>query len=1589
MKNLINRKTETKDISQISFFSYFKPFPPPAKACGIVSKKKINSLFGGKNLSISTRHRILDASVRENNLVVQAIKNQLEIETVQNDQILKSLDIMENQIPNIFFNTCFDKNHLKTLIAWFLEKYGEKKTVDLVETLKQIGFSQATRAGISLGVDDLQIPPQKGSLLYHSTEKGKEASQAYAAGNLTNVEKSQRLIDSWNETSDTLRQAAVHNFRTTNPVNPVYMMAFSGARGNISQVRQLVAMRGLMADPQGAILEFPIQSNFREGLTVTEYLLSCYGARKGLVDTALRTATSGYLTRRLVDAVQHVVIRVRNCHTEKGILLKNKNLEKRLVGRVLLNDVCLDIDNTPIPKNTLVSARLAKQLAAKFQEIHVRSPLTCKTQKSVCQLCYGLDLGQGKLVSLGEAVGIIAAQSIGEPGTQLTMRTFHTGGVGVFSEQAMKSFNAPFPGKIEYRDSVPGIMVRTPHGKIVYLLKNQSKSKEEILVRLISPTCQIYEIKQADVPVGSLLWVKQGENVKSGQLLVQASRLETAKQEMPESIHPVQSPLSGEIVCESLWVQTLEEIHKIGPKNKHEEEITPTVSHVCKLGTFWIVSSFIKKQPTIASSFFIKGDRLSLKTPIFQYNLQISTKGQLKKHKNEFLFIQNSNQIAFSQINYFGIFYFLVEKKSVVAYTKRQDSTHVTWYPSLDNLELPFSGYVFVLDNKKNKSFGKKKVQIKHGHFQQRILSAKDQVLGFRKGELSSLPGPSPFFRKLRKPFFDQKRHNSFKLFENPSSFFIIPGDDVSLSRNGLFHFKHDSKIQWLPKQRSTRTVIKNSPFGVFFEPSSQIFPKISTGNGHSFNKPDNDQKKQRLNSSVFLKRILKEPQKISAQVGNASKLVHKQKTWLCVFETSSINDFRSQFTDMVLQPSQEFQGLAFGHSYVSINTFSAANVFIIRSKQGTSSNSSQFEEVCSFDSISDISNHSFQKNLPKIFKELKATQNIPLFSYSIKEILSLNYKFAFLLKKNTATVKKQSFFTALQPKVTEPGLSWIGPQNQGLKTSTDPLTIFSKKFSSKMLSIFSFYKKDQLTVIKKTTKNKKSTKKFTPLSVSIKSKRFVSYLVCFQKNSDHLVPDKKYFYDKWVFQNQSPVKFSITSPLSTKQFKTDKLFLTNQHPKLDFQIQIVSTSGWISKANFLKIQLEIQTPKMFRKFEQIQQEPQTALNIHITRNLSFNKEAISEFQTFSDDWVLPNFPVTRLFMTSPKAGEFRRIQPKLFFATERAKKFRLNYAQKEELFISILRTQDLFTLILPKTEFGPDKTKFLHCGKGVRWGQKLLSNFSSSINGQIMKVTASRLTVRKSVPFLASPSCLIHITDRDLIEKNQLLITLKSKRLQTEDIVQGIPKIEQLFEARETQGGQKVRNNVHERLNYMFRLAKKVKPISEAVELSVRYIQLFLVKSILEAYSNQGVSIDEKHVEIVVRQMTTRVRILSGGDTGFLPGEFVQLRVIEELNLKLAAQGTYQREATYEPIVLGITKSVLQSESFLLAASFQQVSKVLVRSALAKKSDFLRGLHENLLVGQMIPAGTGCFNLTKSHIPITQSEEEHSMEIDGTLHYH
>ena len=402
----------------------------------------------------------------------------------------------------IFLNHCFDKRRFQSFLYWFFKKShsGQWRLLNFLEKLKFLGFHSATQAGFSISIDDLKIPFPKSPILSAAENIVFNADLHLISGHLTTIERYQRIIEIWNRTSEKLKYQVLQSFQISDFLNPVYLMAFSGARGNISQIRQLVGMRGLMADPQGKIIDFPIRSNFREGLTLTEYLISCSGARKGIVDTALRTAASGYLTRRLVDVAHHVIISQIDCQqvlkpkgqgaltqtlvdfsktSQCGIWIEalydqQKEilpLQQRLVGRILAETITFPEKSLVIGLKDQEISQITSQKICKYRKkVLIRSPLTCQSSKFICQLCYGWNLSEGQLVSVGEAVGVLAAQSIGEPGTQLTMRTFHTG--GVFTGRLIDQTYAPFFGTAYYNSFCNGLLIRTVHGRIAYLSKN-------------------------------------------------------------------------------------------------------------------------------------------------------------------------------------------------------------------------------------------------------------------------------------------------------------------------------------------------------------------------------------------------------------------------------------------------------------------------------------------------------------------------------------------------------------------------------------------------------------------------------------------------------------------------------------------------------------------------------------------------------------------------------------------------------------------------------------------------------------------------------------------------------------------------------------------------------------------------------------------------------------------------------------------------------------------------------------------------------------------------------------------------------------
>ena len=346
--------------------------------------------------------------------------------------------IFNSILPDEFelYNEVVDKDKLGEIITRCHKELGPNRTAETLNDIKNLTFDYATKSGITIGVTDVAIPDEKEDILEESEEIVKKIEKQYRRGLITDEERYQKTIDVWGEAKEEVTEALIDNL---DKFNPIYMMATSGARGNTSQITQLGGMRGLMSDPSGRIIDMPIKACFREGLTVLEYFISTHGARKGLADTALRTADSGYLTRRLVDVSQDVVVQEKDCGTDEGLLLEPirsdgeiiEGIVERITGRLASSDVVHpETDEVIVKKDELIKEEQAQEITeAGIEAVEIRTVLTCQTEDGVCQKCYGINLANGNLVNVGEAIGIMAAQSIGEPGTQLTMRTFHTGGV--------------------------------------------------------------------------------------------------------------------------------------------------------------------------------------------------------------------------------------------------------------------------------------------------------------------------------------------------------------------------------------------------------------------------------------------------------------------------------------------------------------------------------------------------------------------------------------------------------------------------------------------------------------------------------------------------------------------------------------------------------------------------------------------------------------------------------------------------------------------------------------------------------------------------------------------------------------------------------------------------------------------------------------------------------------------------------------------------------------------------------------------------------------------------------------------------------
>jgi len=501
-------------ILGIYYLTRERPFEP-GEGMMFSSPAEVERAYDARKVRIHTRIVCRIRGNRENTTVGRAILS----------------TILPDELPFSAINRVLGKKEVANLIEQCFVAAGNKATVLLADRLKHLGFTFATRSGASFMLGDVIIPDTKVSTVENTEKEVQEVQQQYRDGLITSGERYNKVIDLWTNTTEKVARAMMDNLQTEQVTsadgtktesmttfNSVYMMADSGARGSAQQIRQLAGMRGLMAKPDGSIIETPITANFREGLTVLQYFISTHGARKGLADTALKTANSGYLTRRLVDVAQDSVIREQDCGTTTGITISDlvdggeiiEPLAERVLGRVLLEAAVDPLSGVEIAAaGTMVNEDLLIEIEkSNIEQLRIRSVLTCEADEGVCATCYGRDLGHGSPVSMGEAVGVIAAQSIGEPGTQLTMRTFHVGGTASrSSEQA--SVEAKFNGTVKL---VHEIVVTDTQGAEIVINRHA-----EILVLDV----QGKEVERHRVPYGARLLLKSGDAVAKGQVLAQ------------------------------------------------------------------------------------------------------------------------------------------------------------------------------------------------------------------------------------------------------------------------------------------------------------------------------------------------------------------------------------------------------------------------------------------------------------------------------------------------------------------------------------------------------------------------------------------------------------------------------------------------------------------------------------------------------------------------------------------------------------------------------------------------------------------------------------------------------------------------------------------------------------------------------------------------------------------------------------------------------------------------------------------------------------------------------------------------------------
>jgi DNA-directed RNA polymerase subunit beta' len=1230
---------------------------------------------------------------------------------------------MTKEKPAVFYNRIIDKGRLKKLMSWAYTAYGSAHCATMADELKTLGFRYATQAGVSISVDDLQVPPVKRQMLESAEQEIRVTETRYSRGEITEVERFQKVIDTWNSTSEALKDEVVRNFRETNPLNSVYMMAFSGARGNLSQVRQLVGMRGLMADPQGEIIDLPIKTNFREGLTVTEYIISSYGARKGLVDTALRTADSGYLTRRLVDVSQDVIVREDDCGTSRGLKLRSMTdgerilipLEDRLFGRVLNADVVDPKTGEVVAqRNQDIDLDLAKKLADTVEEVEVRSPLTCEAARSVCRKCYGWSLAHGHMVDMGEAVGIIAAQSIGEPGTQLTMRTFHTG--GVFTKEAAKKIKASKAGVIQFKDGLSARRIRTNHGDEV--------DQVEVAGNLVIKPSDNGKMITHAIPTGSLLWVSEGDSVKKGDLLVEAASAKKTQKSTEKATKDVSSDLAGEVLFDNLVAEE---------KTDRQGNMTRSAQ---RSGLLWVLAGDVYNLPAGAEPLVENGAHVKEGDVLAETKL-ISLSGGVVR------LVPDSREIEIVTASV------LLDEAKVI-------------------LESGGGTDQYIIETARG-----------------------DQFL------LKTAPGTKVQNNANIAELIDDRYRTRTGGILKYSGIEVAKG-----TKKQGYEVLKGGTLLWIPEE--SHEVNKDSSLrivedGQYIEAGTEVVKDIfsqSAGVVEVVEKND------------ILREVIIKPGELHLTDEAIADKYHEQ----------------------LIQPGEEIipgvtiEALSYGEKVIS-------------------------------------------------------TEGIALLVRAVEEF-------------------------QVEDTPIEPSQGSINDQKAGRNINLHSVQRLFYKDGERVKSV------DGISLLS------------TQLIIEIQ-------------------------------------------PIEGE----DEDVLSNLYADIELQPDP-------DDEEIQRLQLVILESLILRRDSD--SDPLGG-QVHTRLMVEDSQE------------LLPGAVVARTEIQCKEAGEVRGIRK----------------GQEAIRRLLVVRDSDRHTI----TTEGKVKVK---ANDLVVAGSEIAEGLIIEESSQVLAVKDNEILLRHARPYRVSGGAILHIDEGDLVQRGDNLVLLVFERAKTGDIIQGLPRIEELLEARKPKeaailarrpgtcqveywedetvdvkvieddgviteypvnmnqsvmvlDGQRVGpaepltdglNNPHEILEIFFEYYAESKGIYDAALIGLRESQRFLVEQVQAVYQSQGIDISDKHIEVIVRQMTAKVRIDDGGDTIMLPGELIELRQVEQVNEAMSITGG--APARYTPVLLGITKASLNTDSFISAASFQETTRVLTEAAIEGKSDWLRGLKENVIIGRLIPAGTG-----------------------------